>query len=137
MFQTCNIPHVFLIWQFVADNADRNLTNLNGKSKFHGIRMLAVTIFNKFHGIRMLAVTTFNKFHGIRMLAVTTFKGKRNSKILRSFENLIGNFGGDKRQSPITEYDHPLTNGPGALKFNEKHQLLFSYTMELICDQCH
>ena len=123
MFQTCNIPHVFLIWQFVADNADRNLTNLNGKSKFHGIRMLAVT--------------TFNKFHGIRMLAVTTFKEKRNSKILRSFENLIGNFGGDRRQSPITEYDHPLTNGPGALIFKEKHQLLFSYTMELIRDQCH
>ena len=109
MFQTCNIPHVFLIWQFVADNADRNLTNLNGKSKFHGMRMLAVT----------------------------TFKEKRNSKILRSFENLIGNFGGDRRQSPITVYDHPLTNGPGALIFKEKHQLLFSYTMELIRDQCH
>ena len=45
----------------------------------------------------MLAATTFNKFHGIGMLAITTLKEKHNSKIFRSFENLIANFGGDKR----------------------------------------
>ena len=56
--------------QFVADNADRNLTNLDGKSKFHKIRKLALT--------------TFKKFHGIGMLSVTTFKEKRNSKIVQN-----------------------------------------------------
>ena len=67
--------------QFVADNADRNLTNLDVKSKFHGIQMLAVT-FNKFYGIRMLAVTTFNKFHGIGMLAVKTFNKFHGMRVL-------------------------------------------------------
>lgn len=56
--------------QFVADNADRDLTTLDGKSTFHGIGMLAVT----------------------------ANKEKDNSQIFRSFENLIGNFGRDKRQ---------------------------------------
>ena len=47
--------------QFAADNADRNLTTLDGK----------------------------NTFHGIGMLTVTTNKEKHNSQIFRSFENLI------------------------------------------------
>ena len=59
--------------QFVADNADRNLTNLDEKSKSHRIGMLVVTKLNKFHRIGMLDVTKSNKFCGIGMLDVTTF----------------------------------------------------------------
>ena len=58
--------------QFVADNADRNLANLDEKSKYHGIGML-VTKFKKFHGIGMLDATKFDKFCGIGMLDVTKF----------------------------------------------------------------
>ena len=93
MLHTRDTPRIFSIWRVgthasaiaslfhlglvlhnsLLDNADRNLTNLDEKSKFHRIGMLVVTKLNKFHGIGMLEVTKSNKFCGIGMLDVTTF----------------------------------------------------------------